>query len=103
MRNFRDVLEIMTLAEALKRNTTDDKEIKKIRARLYNQVMRSSRGLALDARDLSYHIGDQKAKKAVNDIKDLPRNKRQEALKWYFSAQFDPTDNQTVHLFAKNN
>ena len=91
MRNFREVTDILTLAETLKGDKTDEASVSKIKTRVYNQVMRSSRGLALDARDISYHKGDQKAKRAINDIKDLPKDERQDMLKWYFSAQFDPT------------
>lgn len=102
MRSFRDVLTIMTLAEVIEKNTIDRDEIEKIKTRLYNQVMRSTRGSALDARDLSYHIGDQKAKESIKNIAELPQEKRQEMIQWYFSAQFDPTQASDARLFAAN-
>ncbi len=100
MRNFRETLEVLTLAETIKGNSTEEAVVEKIRTRLYNQIMRSSRGLALDARDISYHQGDQKAKQAINDIKDLPKDERQNMLKWYLSAQFDPTSDDAKQTSA---
>lgn len=91
MRSFRETSDILTLAEIMKDGSTNESAIVKIKDRVYNQVMRSARGMALDARDISYHLGDQKAKKAVNDIKDLSKDERQAMLRLYLSAQFDPT------------
>ncbi len=100
MRNFRDVLDIMTLGEQLESGKTDAKSRQTIRSRLYNQIMRTTRGTVLDARDLSYHIGDQRAKQSIDGIKDLSAHERQEHIKWYLSAQFDPTDEGDSRVFA---
>ncbi len=91
MRSFREVLDIMTLADTLKKDTVDQTTVEEARERMYNQIMRTSRGQALDARDISYHQGDQRAKKSIVAIQDLDKDARQETLRWYLSAQFDPT------------
>lgn len=100
MRDFREVVDIMALADGLRVAAQTDQDFAKAEARVYNHVMRTSRGNALDARDLSYHTGDQRAKQAVLNIHDLPADQRQAAIKWYLSGQFDPTEPYDAQQFA---
>lgn len=90
MRDARETIEIMALAEGLSSGADTEEAFEACKEKVYDAVMRTTRGGALDARDLSYHAGDQQAKEAVLRIRELPDDERQAELKFYFSGQFNP-------------
>lgn len=91
MRDFRQTLDITAIIDGLKAGAEDEEAFAAKRTSGYSKVLRTTRGGAMDARDLSYHIGDQRAKEAILAIKELPTGLRRDKLRTYFMAQYDPT------------
>lgn len=100
MRSFRETVDIMAIADGLRSGADTREAFDAKRPLAYNRVMRTARGNAMDARDLSYHSGDQRAKQAIVRIKDLTAEERRAELMKYLSAQFDPTNESESARFA---
>lgn len=84
-------LDITAIIDGLKAGVEDEEAFAAKRTSSYGKVLRMTRGRAMDTRDLSYRIGDHRAKEAILAIKELPAEQHRDKLRTYFMAQYDPT------------
>jgi hypothetical protein len=103
-RDFHQTHEIMWRRLLLERKNgksgeTTEAEVRKAKEDAYQTVIRTTRGNSLDARDISYFEGGRKANKWLNEIAKLPKEERQEKLRWVLSGKFDPTNEIHAKLF----
>lgn len=103
-RDFHETHEIMWRRLLLERKNgstqeTTEAEVRKAKEDAYQTVIRTTRGNSLDARDISYFEGGRKANKWLNEIVELPKEERQEKLRWVLSGKFDPTNEIHAKLF----
>lgn len=102
-RDFRDTHEIMWRRNALNTPSTESgvtaEDITGTRESGYQTVIRTTRGNSLDARDISYFSGGQKAKEWLNKIAELGDEERRRELIRVLSARFDPTNTLQDELF----
>ena len=92
-RNFREVYEILwrrIVVSQIADGKPEDIDTAKEQA--YTQCMRTMRGGALDARDISYSEGDKKAYPWLNQLATLSEDQRRAKLKWVLAHSFDPTN-----------
>lgn len=97
-RTFREVYEILWRRLLVIGSDTDATDAKN---KAYTQVMRTTRGGSLDARDISYFNGSKSAYAWLNDIAKLSVDERREKLSWALSAKFDPTDPASAAVMNK--
>lgn len=93
-RGFRDTYEILwrkAVVEAAVNEEVTDEVIAKAQRTAEQQCMRTTRGTALDARDISYFDGARKANEWLNTLAELPESERLAQWRWVLSARFDPT------------
>jgi hypothetical protein len=91
-RDFRETHEIMwrrLVVEALVNGDVISPEQAQVKA--YDQVMRTNRGGAIDARDISYFEGSKRYT-WVNTIASLEPSERKRALRIALSGRFDAAD-----------
>jgi hypothetical protein len=88
-RNFRETYEVLWRRLVV---TGAEEDIDKAKNQAYKQVMRTTRGGMLDARDISYFDGAKRAYAWLNEIAELPQDERHEKLQWVLSGRFDPTN-----------
>ena len=100
-RNFRQTYDILYRSIVVEQ-ATQGKEMDVLSAqrKAFQECMRTRRGGALDARDISYFNGAKKINPWFNRIARLPAEKRKESLKAYLSGRFDPTDSEQAALFG---
>lgn len=94
-RDFRDTFEIMwrrLVVEELSAGRELSREEAQTKA--YTQVMRTNRGGALDARDISYFNGSKYSYPWLNSIARLDKESRMEALNIVLSARIDATNDE---------
>lgn len=102
MRDFRDVSELLTILKGLQSGASSKEDFRKAGEKTYDTITRTTRGGALDARDLSYHAGDQRVKRAIIDIQHLPDAERRRMIMFYLSGQFDPTNASEAARFKND-
>lgn len=92
-RDFRDTFEIMW-RRLIVTSTTSGNPIttQEARDKAYTQIMRTNRGGAVDARDISYFNGSKYAYPWLNATAQLDKPERQKALTIVLSGRFDATD-----------
>ncbi len=99
-RGFRDTYEILwrrTIVDALANGEQiTDEIVEDAKALARRNVVRTTRGGALDARDISYFEGARKANELLNKIAKSPKADRVSRIKWLSSARFDPTNPRHV-------
>jgi hypothetical protein len=92
-RSFREVYEILwrriILDDVEKERTVDIQEAKH---KAYKQCMRTTRGGALDARDISYSAGAAIAHPWLNSLVELAPVERKRILHDVLSKSYDPTN-----------
>ena len=102
-RDFHQTHEIMWRRLLIERRKDDremtEADVRKAKEDAYQTVIRTTRGNSLDARDISYFEGGRKANKWLNEIAQLPKEERQEKLRWVLSGKFDPTNPIHANLF----
>lgn len=101
-RDFRDTFEIMwrrLIVEELVAGRKLSREEAQNKA--YTQVMRTNRGGALDARDISYFNGSKYSYGWLNSISRLDKEARIDALNIVLSARIDATNNEQWQKASK--
>lgn len=100
-RSFRQTYDILYRSIVVEQ-ATEGKEIDVLSAqrKAFQECMRTRRGGALDARDISYFNGAKKVNPWFNQIARLPAEKRKESLRIFLSGQFDPTNLEQAALFG---
>lgn len=100
-RDFRDVFEIIWRKIALE-DIEKGKEpnIEDAKDKAYQQCLRTTRGGALDTRDISYFDGASKAYQWLNELAAIDdKEERHKRLKWVLSGRFDPTNSSHQTVF----
>lgn len=100
-RNFRETYEVL-YRTLMVDQVTKGESIDRLAAqrKAYQECMRTRRGGAIDARDISYFQGAKKVNPWFNHIARLPDEQRKKHLEILLSGQFDPTDNKHAALFG---
>jgi len=94
--SFRETFEVMWRRALVQDGNFSDEAVTKARAAAYRTVMRTRRGLAADARDISYYMGNSKASAWFNSLAELPEDRAAELLQLTLTTKADPT--KTEHL-----
>ncbi len=102
-RDFRETHEIMWRRLLLDQDTVTDQAIRDAKRKALTQTMRTARGNSLDARDISYANGSQRANQWLNSVAELDETERKEKLQWVLSGKFDPTIDKHMALFSQKN
>lgn len=98
-RDFRDTFEIIWRKILLANGSEPTIEnVDDARNKAYAQCMRTTRGAALDARDISYFVGAKNAYTWLNQAMMLPELQRVDKLRWVLSNAFDPTNPEHVRI-----
>lgn len=101
-RDFRDIFEVVWRRIVVDNLAAGkEPEIEKARESAYLQCMRTTRGGALDARDISYFTGAKKAYTWMNEIAALPEPERLEAIATVFSGRFDASNPAQAALYSQ--
>lgn len=96
-RNYRDTFEIMwRRAMVIARTKGEELTEDEAKDQAYTQVYRTRRGNAIDTRDMAYFEGARVVPQWLNGVAALPKEERQNILRWVFSGRFDPTDAEQV-------
>ena len=101
-RDLRQTYEILWRRLLLDKPVVSVDDIAVAKKKALTQAVRTARGNSLDARDISYAVGSQKANLWLNQIADLPENERKQKLIEVLSAKFDPTNPDQAKLFMND-
>lgn len=101
-RSFRETYEVMWRRELVNSGKFDESDIEKAKNTAYNLVMRVSRGLAVDTRDLAYFNGNAKASEWFNHIATLPVEKAAELTRLTLITKADPTNPAHLEYLKEN-
>lgn len=100
-RSFRETYEILYRTHMVEQAASGEVPDKlKSQHKAYQECMRTRRGGAIDARDISYFQGAKKVNPWFNQIARLPAEKRRKNLAIFLSGQFDPTNKDHAELFG---
>src|SRR5690606_14238360 len=101
-RSFRETYEIMWRRELANSGKFEEDDVEKAKNTAYGLVMRVSRGLAVDTRDLSYFNGNAKASEWFNYIATLPIEQAAELTRLTLITKGDPTNPRHLEYLREN-
>ena len=102
-RSFRETYEVLYRSLMIEQAASGQEvDLLTAQRKAYQECMRTRRGGALDARDISYFNGAKKINPWFNQIARLPEEQRRESLRIFLSGQFDPMDEAQAKLFGLN-